>query len=94
MSRCLHITFSLDGPQKFLHNGIQKFARSLNLEGTVQVVNGNGRAVKLLVCGQRDAMDDFLDFLHKEAARDAIQNMEIEPFIKERDFRGVFRVIE
>jgi acylphosphatase len=94
MSRCLHITFWIDAPQKFLHNGIQKFARTLGLEGTVQVANGGGKLIKLLVCGERDSMDDFLDFLHKEVAKDAIKNMEIEPFIKERDFRGVFRIIE
>ena len=94
MSRCLHITFSIDLPQKFLHNGIQKFARTLGLEGTVQVLNGAGKEIRLLVCGERDSVDDLLDFLHKEAAKEAIKNMEVEPFIKERDFRGVFRIIE
>ena len=93
MSQCLNITFSLKGPKKVLQN-IQKYARALELEGTVQVVNGDGKAVKLLVCGVRDAMDDFVDLLHEDVAHDLIQDIEIEPFMKEKNFRGVFRVIE
>ena len=94
MSQCLHITFFLDGSKKFLHTVIQKHARSLGLEGTVQVINGDGKSVKVLACGGRESIDDFVDLLHKEAARDAIADIEIEPFMKEKDFRGVFRVIE
>lgn len=94
MSQCLHITFFLDGPRNFLHNVIQKHARSLGLEGTVQIINGNGKSVKILACGDRESVDDFLELLHKEAAKDAIKDIEVEPFIKEKDFRGVFRVIE
>ena len=94
MSQCLHITFFLDGPKNFLHSVVQKQARTLGLEGTVQVVNGQGKSVKILACGGRESIDDFVDLLHKEAARDAIKDIEIEPFIKEKDFRGVFRVIE
>ena len=93
MSQCLHIKFSLDGSKKVLHN-FQKYARALDLEGTVQVINGQGKEVKLLACGAKDAMEDFLDLLHEDAAKDLIQDIEIEPFIKEKDFRGVFRVIE
>lgn len=93
MSQCLHITFFLDGPKNFLHT-VQKHARSLGLEGIVQVMNGNGKSIKILACGKKDSIDDLVELLHKEAAKDTLKDIEIEPFIKEKDFRGVFRVIE
>ncbi len=94
MSQCLHITFMLSNSKKFLQGVVQKHAKTLGLEGTVQVINGEGKSVKVLACGPREAIDDFVDVLHNEASKESIKNIEIEPFIKERDFRGVFRVIE
>jgi len=84
----------MEAPQAFLHSVIQKKARSLGLEGTVRVYSNGEKSIKLVACGQKDAMEDFVDLLHKEAAKDSIKEMEIEPFLKEKDFRGVFRVIE
>lgn len=94
MSQCLFITFSLVSSKDFLHDVIQKKARSLGIEGTVRIENDNGKFIKILACGSRDAMQELIDELHAQAAKDAITNIEIEPFIKEKDFRGVFRVIE
>lgn len=94
MSQCLYITFSLGNSDKLLHSIIQKKARALGIEGTAQALNGDGKTIKISACGPKDSMEDFIDVLHKEVAREAIRNMEIEPFIKEKDFRGVFRVIE
>ncbi|MGE0207409.1 MAG: acylphosphatase [Candidatus Babeliales bacterium] len=94
MNQCLHIRFSLDEPMQFLYQVIQKNARELGIEGIVQMANPAHHEVRLLACGSRSAIDDFLDLLHKEAAQEIIKNIEIEPFVKERDFRGVFRVIE
>ena len=94
MSQCLYITFSLGNSDKLLHAIIQKKARSLCIEGTAPALNGDGKIIRISACGPKDSMEDFLDVLHKEAARESIKNMEIEPFIKEKDFRGVFRVIE
>ncbi|MEX0939819.1 MAG: acylphosphatase [Candidatus Babeliales bacterium] len=94
MSQCLHITFSLEESKKFLQNIVQKKARLLGIEGTAQIVNGNGSSVRVLACGPKDVMEDFIEALHKEVAKETIKDIEIEPFLKEKDFRGVFRVIE
>lgn len=92
MSQCLRISFSMDVPKDFLHTFIQKHARSLQLEGTVQVESTS--VVKIIICGKKESLDEFVDLLHKRAAKEELENMELEPFISEKDFRGVFRVIE
>lgn len=93
MKQCLHITFKLNKPKTFLTSVVQKSARSLSIEGTAQLLPV-AKHVKVIACGLRDNVDEFLDTLHNEMARDSISELEIQPTLKERDFRGVFRVIE
>jgi acylphosphatase len=90
MMQCLRITFPHNDSTDFLHTFIQKNARSLEIEGTAQLVANH---IKIVACGTKDAIDAFLDFLHKEAAKKSI-DLEIEPFLKDKDYRGVFRIIE
>ena len=91
MAQCLRISFMCEVPDTFLHNTIQKNAKKLNLEGTVQMDNGN---ILIVVCGSKDTIDQFVDVIHKEIIKKVAENIEIEPFIKEKDYRGVFRIIE
>lgn len=93
MHKCLKITFSGAIPEGFLHNFIQKEAKKLNLEGMVQVIATENR-IKIIVCGHKDAVDDFVDVLHKGSEKTILEGIQIEPFLKDRDYRGVFRVIE
>jgi acylphosphatase len=92
MNKCLKITFSGKFPEDFFHTFIQKHAKKLNIEGTVQLLQD--ATVKIMVCGKKEAVDSFLEVLHKGAAGVLLDNIEIEPFLKEKDYRGVFRVIE
>lgn len=92
MSQCLKITFMGDVPKSFLKNIVQKNARTLELEGVAQFIETN--RIKIIICGQKDAIDKFVDVLHKELAEKIIEQLEIEPFIKDKSYRGVFRVIE
>jgi len=75
-----------------MHDVIQKHARTLAIEGTVAIEEKD--TIKIIICGQKEAIDKFVDALHKELAKISPKNLEIEPFIKEKDYRGVFRVIE
>lgn len=93
MYKCLKITFSGSIPEGFLHNFIQQEAKKLNLEGMVQFFPSENR-IKIIVCGGKDSVDDFVDALHRGTVKLATQNIQIEPFLKDRDYRGVFRVIE
>lgn len=92
MNKCLRITFSGKFPADFLHSFVQKHAKKLNVEGTVQWTESKG--VRIIVCGSKDSVDAFLDVLHKSPPSVVLENIEIEPFLKEKDYRGVFRVIE
>lgn len=94
MSQCLHITFIADNPKEFLHDTVQIEARTLGIEGIAQLKHETENGVKIIACGSKQALEDFVDVLHKGVAKEVIHGMAIEPTLKERDFRGVFRIIE
>jgi acylphosphatase len=87
MNKCLKITITVEDIS-FLHEVIKPHARKMDLEGMVQPI-GPVKAV-IIACGKKEKVDSFVELLQKEAVKD----MEIEPFIKDKDYRGVFRVIE
>ena len=93
MNKCLKITFHADFPEGFLYEFVQKQAKELGLEGTVQVVSVNQK-VRIVVCGDKKQVDAFVDLLHKGTAQYAPQGIEVEGFAKDKNYRGVFRVIE
>lgn len=93
MNKCLRINVLADFPDNFLQGFVQKNARKYDLEGSAQVVEA-GRNIVIIICGDSDKMDAFLDDLHKGTAQCVPDSIEIEPFLKEKDYRGVFRIIE
>ncbi len=88
MNKCLKITVTVERMEGFLHTVVQRQARKCDLEGMVQPVGKE--QIRIIVCGKKDKVDSFVELLQKEAIKD----VEIEPFIKDKDYRGVFRVIE
>ena len=89
-SQCLKISFLGTLPKNFLEE-VSKQAKKLEIEGTAQTVAGN---VNLIICGSKERVDLFLDAVHKGLAKATSTHLEIEPFLKTKDYRGVFRVIE
>ena len=69
---------------------VQKSAFSLSIEGTVQ---GEGDGLAIYACGVSDRLDQFIDLLYKGVEKSKLKDIIVEPFISEKDFRGVFRVI-
>ena len=94
MNKCLKITFHGDLPKSFLKSVVQKHAQKLSLEGTVQRVHSDGLVTRVIACGTKDAIDDFLDLLYKGVTEAEFNGIEVEPVLKDRDYRGVFRIIE
>lgn len=92
MNKCLKITFSMKPKDGLLHTVIQQHARTYDLEGTVQAVSPD--KAKIIICGEKEQVDLFVDALHKESTKEPIADIEIEPHVKDKDYRGVFRVIE
>jgi acylphosphatase len=91
MKKCLKISFGVAGSSSLMGD-IHKKGAKLGIEGTIQVVSGN--ELRIIVCGLKDQVDKFVDLLHKEAAQAGITDLNIEPFVKAKDYRGAFRVIE
>ena len=88
MNQCVKITLFGDCGNGFLREVVQKFARRHSLEGVAQRVEDN--KAKILVCGNSLEVDKFVDQLHKNN----LDDIEMEPFLKEKDYRRIFRVVE
>jgi len=74
-----------------LKNLIQKNAQQLAIEG-IGNIQGPSK-VKIVANGTNDAIDKFIDKLYDGYKGSRPTTIEVEPFIKDRDYRGVFRVI-
>lgn len=92
MNKCVKISFVSDYPDNFLRSFVQKHANELGLEGLAQVASVEQRTI-IMVCGPKDNVDKFVDLLHKGTKDVQLKGLEIEPFLKVKDYRGVFRVI-
>lgn len=92
MKKCLKITFFGNIPVDFLQVFVQKHAKQLALEGIAQMVEEN--QVKIIVCGEKEALDSFVDLLHKGTPTVFLENIEVEPFLTTKEYRNVFRLIE
>lgn len=93
MNKCLKINFASEYPTGFLQKFVQKHARDLSLEGFAQVVPAE-RITMVLVCGPKEDVDAFIDLLHKGTKDVQLKDISVEPFLKVKDYRGVFRVLE
>jgi len=92
MNKCLRITLTAEPREYLLYTVIQQQARQRNLEGLTQPISCD--KIKIVVCGRKEEVDNFVDYLHSQALQEDIRFIEIEPFLKDKDYRGVFRVIE
>ena len=73
---------------------VQKQAKKLGLEGTAQCDESDGKKIKIAICGDGEALDNFIDAMYAGAKGFELHELEVEPFLKDKDFRRVFRVIE
>lgn len=99
MNKCLRIIVTAKFSDDLLHSFIHKSAKSLRLEGTAQIIDAQikdiqNKKVLISVCGETDDLDEFIDILHKGTKGFDLKGIEVEPFLKDKDYRSVFRVIE
>ena len=92
MKKCLRLLITAEFSKDVLENFIQKNAKKLGLEGTGQKVANN--QILIAVCGTGDALDQFMDVLHKGSSSFSLQDLIVDPFLKDKDYREVFRIIE
>ncbi|MCX5924879.1 MAG: acylphosphatase [Candidatus Dependentiae bacterium] len=92
MNKCLRITVFGDYTDDLLTSFVQKIAHTFELEGTASAIDETQALI--IVCGDKDKVDGFLDALHKGTTKWKPEDLEVEPFLKDKDYRGVFRVIK
>lgn len=92
MKLCIKMTFFVGSKKDFLRSYVLKHATKLEVEGTAQIADQN-KAV-IIACGKKDKVDDFIDVIHQVSSKYGLDEIEMQPFVKVRDYRGVFRVIE
>ena len=92
MNKCLKITFTVNTSNNFLRSFIQKHARRLNIEGTAQLIGS--QKVRIIACGTKNNVELLIDAIHRGSTTCIPENIQVEPFLKGKDYRGVFRVIE
>ncbi len=91
MSRCIKMTFEVKNGNERLFEEIQKKARECQLEGFIMA--SSPQAIKMIACGVSADLDLFLDTVDEIIVRQGGKNMEIDPFLKDKDYRGVFRIM-
>lgn len=91
MDQNLLITLTVGLAKSFLDGFVKKYANSLSLEGSARIAS-NGQ-VKIILCGESDKVDDFIGLLYQNFEKYKIEDISVESYFRERDYRGIFRVI-
>ena len=91
MKQCVKITISGKVQGVGYRRHVQAEAEKLNIEGTVQ--NQDEGHVIIFACGPSENLDNFIDALYRGPKKAQVENVAVEPFVAQKDFRGVFRII-
>lgn len=90
-AKCVRIACTCK-PTKAFADDVQKFATKLELEGVYQVVDPTH--VRIVAIGVKEKIDLFIDVLYKLGSRMKPFAIEVEPFVKDKDYRGIFRILQ
>ncbi|MCK4265435.1 acylphosphatase [Candidatus Babeliales bacterium] len=91
MKQCLKIIVTGKVQEVGYRDFVKKNAEDNFIEGTVQ--NLEDSSILIYACGLSDNLDNLIDCLYKGTSKSKVQDLSIEPFVNEKDFRGVFRII-
>jgi acylphosphatase len=92
MKKCLKITLISNNIDGGFKDSVQGAARKFDVEGTVQFVEPSDLVI--IACGSKENIDAFLDNLHQGFGMTVPEDVQVEPFLKEKDYRGIFRILE
>jgi acylphosphatase len=93
MYKCLRISFDATAHNASVMQTIQQIAKRHDLEGFVQSVVSE-KKIMIIACGNSEALDSFLDTLYHDLNKEPIGYIHVEPFLNDKDYRGVFRILE
>lgn len=92
MKQCMCVRVYCPKNKEFLEEYVMAQAKKNQIEGIGQLVNPD--QVQIFVCAKQDGIENFLDALYAANGSMTLDKIEIEPCSLERDFRGVFRIVE
>ena len=90
MKKCLKILFRGEITDD-LTKGIMKKARSMALEGDIQILDKD--LIKIIAYGSKENIDKLVDMLYNFGSFNESFSVEIEPYLKDKDYRGIFRIV-
>jgi len=91
MKQCVKIIVTGQVQSLAYKEAIQKQAQKLHIEGTLQ--DYEEADILIFACGQSGSLDELIDEIYKGTSDVKIRDVIIEPFINEKNYRGVFRII-
>jgi acylphosphatase len=92
MKKCLKIVLTGNFPSTFLRASLLKHARACVIEGVARPAGAD--QITITVCGDKSHVEEFLDGLYENEKEWGIDTIEVEPFVRDKDYRGIFRIIE
>jgi len=92
MKKCIKVQFHAKNPKDFLKKVIPPGIKNSKVEGVAQAIDH--QTVQVFICAEQEDLDNFLDLIYENIDQYILEGIEVEPFLKDRDFRGVFRIVE
>lgn len=92
MKQCVKITVLGKVQEVSYRKFVQKHAQELDIEGTVQNLDDK-KTVVINACGLSEKLDELIDFLYEGTKKSEVEDVQVEPLLVKKDFRGVFRII-
>lgn len=92
MKRCIKIKVLGKVQGVAYRSFVQKFATKLGIEGTVQNMEDK-KTVIIFACAVSEKLDELIDLLYEGTKESEVEDVQVEPLIQPKEFRGVFRVI-
>lgn len=92
MKQCLKIKVTGNVQDAAYREFIKKHAQKYEIEGTIQNLEDK-KSVVIHACGASDKLDHLIDFVYKGTPHAKVDHVEVEPLVKEKNFRSVFRII-
>lgn len=93
MRKCVKMIISDFSDIDALYKMLKKKVDFKRVEGVANVSDEHENEVELIVYGSKEAIDDVVDAIDT-LAMDEEMSVSVEPFLKEEDFRGIFRFIQ
>ncbi len=92
MKQCMQIVISIKKQHAAFEEHMKAMAQECHIEGVMQFLSKT--SLKVIACGTKEYIEQFIDGLHQKKIVDLFGDLAIEPIFTEKDFRGVFRIIQ